>query len=110
LESYSVAPQPASAFFEVGSVVSRVVRLALLVTLFIPAGAGAQNYLASVRGIVSGPTGDPLVGATLTLTREETGETRETVTGADGQFTIVPVAPSTAWSYRRRATRGTSGG
>jgi hypothetical protein len=80
-------------FFRGVDVISRAVRLVFLITLFIPAGVAAQNYLASVRGMVTGPTGDLLSGATLTLTREETGETREAATGADGEFTIVPVAP-----------------
>ena len=87
--------------------ISRAVRLVFLITLFIPAGVAAQNYLASVRGMVTGPTGDPLSGATLTLTREETGETREAATGADGEFTIVPVA-GLSWLSRksRRPSRG----
>jgi Carboxypeptidase regulatory-like domain/TonB dependent receptor-like, beta-barrel len=68
-------------------------RLVILITLLVPTAAMAQTYLATVRGLVTGPTGEPLAGATATLTREETGETRRASSGADGEFTIVPVAP-----------------
>jgi hypothetical protein len=68
-------------------------RLVLLVTLLVPAAAAAQTHLASVRGIVTGPTGDPISGATLTLTRDETGDTRTVTSGPDGDFTVVPLAP-----------------
>jgi Carboxypeptidase regulatory-like domain len=68
-------------------------RLVLLVTLLVPALGGAQTHLASVRGIVEGPTGDPIAGATIMLSRDETGETRTTTSGPDGDFTLVPLAP-----------------
>ncbi|MGH9312728.1 MAG: carboxypeptidase regulatory-like domain-containing protein [Vicinamibacterales bacterium] len=70
-----------------------ITRLLLFVTLLVPAAAAAQTHLASVRGRVTGPTGDPIAGASLTLTRDETGEIRTVTTGPEGDFTLVPLAP-----------------
>jgi hypothetical protein len=70
-----------------------ITRLVLLITFFVPAFGTAQTHLASVRGIVTGPTGDPIAGAPVALTRDETGETRTVTSGSEGEFTLVPLAP-----------------
>jgi outer membrane receptor protein involved in Fe transport len=75
----------------------RGVAIALLLTLVLglvlPAVASAQAGGATLIGRVEDKDGGPLPGATVTVADPETGFTRTTVSGADGNFRIpsIPV-------------------
>jgi hypothetical protein len=66
-----------------------------LVTGWIVAGASAaaQTPHGSLRGIITNEAGAALPGASVELTRVETGERREASAGREGEFTIAPLAP-----------------
>jgi carboxypeptidase family protein/TonB-dependent receptor-like protein len=59
--------------------------LIIVLTAFRPPAA-AQNPTATVRGVVIDQTDARLPGAHLTITREETNETRRTVSDEAGRF------------------------
>src|SRR5271170_3011292 len=72
-----------------------LVRIALVGLL---ASAGfAQGIYATLTGIVSDPTKAVVAGAKVTLTDDQSGSQRDTVTNNDGYFTFasVPVASYT---------------
>ncbi|MFN6201270.1 MAG: carboxypeptidase-like regulatory domain-containing protein [Acidobacteriota bacterium] len=56
-------------------------------------GVLAQNQNGTIRGLVTGPTGEVVAGATVRLVREETGTTRTVRTGANGDYAFTLLAP-----------------
>src|SRR5690606_4356404 len=48
---------------------------------------------ATLEGIVLGADGAPIADGTVTLSEAETGVSRSVITGADGEFRLLAVAP-----------------
>lgn len=69
----------------------RIFSLAVIFLAAIP--VMAQSHRASVRGIVVDPTGAPVRQVTLRITSDTTGESRATVTAADGRFAVAMLPP-----------------
>jgi len=69
--------------------------LALFLLLLVIAAAGilAQTTSGEISGQVVDPTGAAVVGATVTLTNQLTGDTRAAKTQDSGQFAFVDVQP-----------------
>src|SRR5688572_3884849 len=66
-----------------------------LAFVFAVLPAAAQSHLATVRGVLEDPIGAPVPQVSLRVTNESTGESRTTLTDADGRFawaTLVPGA------------------
>jgi hypothetical protein len=59
----------------------------------LAASALAQGGRAELQGVVLDQGKAVLPGVTVTVTHEGTGQTRQAVTGADGQFTIPTLLP-----------------
>ena len=55
--------------------------------------AAAQTTSGTLVGTVYKPTGEPLAGAKVTATNELNGNSRSTVTGADGSYRIPFMPP-----------------
>lgn len=70
-----------------------VVFLAVLTLGFVTASANAQILYGSVVGTVKDAQGASVPGATVTVVNKETNLTRDTVTNAEGGFTITNVLP-----------------
>jgi outer membrane receptor for ferrienterochelin and colicin len=71
-----------------------VLALVILSVSFVPS-ALAQGGRAELQGIVLDQGKAVLPGVTVTVTHEGTGQTRQAITGADGQFTIPTLLPGT---------------
>lgn len=67
---------------------------AILFTIFFTAAAFAQADQARVAGNVTDVNGAVIVGATVKVTNEQTGETRTVTAGDDGAFRVVALKPS----------------
>jgi len=67
--------------------------LLALVTVFLASAAQAQ-YRASIQGVVTDPQGEAVVGATVTLQNEETGQTTTTTSVEGGVFSFTSLPPS----------------
>jgi hypothetical protein len=52
----------------------------------------AQSLFATVTGVVSDPSGAVVPGATVKLINERSGDTRDTITNAEGYFSFASVA------------------
>jgi hypothetical protein len=74
-------------------------RSTIAVLLFI-AAAHAQTVAGVVRGVIADPSGGCVPGATVTLTRQETGAQRSAIGDARGEFTITALPPG---EYRLEA-------
>ena len=56
--------------------------------------AAAQDYTSgAIQGAITGPSGAPVSGATVTLTSLAQGQTRSFVTGPSGNFSAAGLAP-----------------
>ena len=66
----------------------------LFTAILFTTGAFAQADQARVAGNVTDANGAVIVGATVTITNEQTGETRTVNAGSDGTFRIVALKPS----------------
>ena len=76
-------------------------RLGLAIALIFWIGtAHAQTVAGLVRGVIADPSGAPVSGTAVTLTRQETGAQRSAVSDARGEFTIAAVPPG---EYRLEA-------
>jgi len=64
-----------------------------IVAVFLASAAQAQ-YRASIQGVVTDPQGEAVVGATVTLQNEETGQKFTTTSGEDGIFNFNGLPPS----------------
>ena len=62
--------------------------LLAIVALFFAASAYAQRSTGSIRGVVKDATQAVLPGATVTVTNEETGLLRTTVTNTSGVYSV----------------------
>jgi Carboxypeptidase regulatory-like domain len=62
--------------------------------LFLLATAAHAQYRASIQGIVTDPQGEAVVGATVTLTNEETGQKYTTSSGEGGVYNFNGLPPS----------------
>jgi outer membrane receptor for ferrienterochelin and colicin len=60
--------------------------LALPVVAVLPAPAAAQQITSGIDGTVADESGNPIAGATVTITDTRTGATRTITTGANGTF------------------------
>jgi hypothetical protein len=69
------------------------VALTLFVLLLCAGPLVAQTHTGSARGIVTDPRGAVINGATVTLTSDETGETRTATSGGDGEYIISSLRP-----------------
>lgn len=68
---------------------------AILVALFcISSAAFAQADQARVAGTITDTNGAVIVGATVTVTNEQTGEVRTVITTDDGMYRVVALKPS----------------
>lgn len=68
----------------------------LVFVLFILASAiSAQDFRATLEGLVTDPSGAAIPGATVKATNIETNESRETKTTAEGRYTIPYLDPGT---------------
>jgi len=63
--------------------------------LFVGAVAAAQTPTGTIRGQVTDKTGAVIQGASITIIRTSTNESRKTITDPDGRFTIPFVEPGT---------------
>jgi len=64
-----------------------------IVAVFLASAAQAQ-YRASIQGVVTDPQGEAVVGATVTLQNEETGQKFTTTSGEGGVFNFNGLPPS----------------
>src|SRR5438445_3963085 len=64
-----------------------------IVTVFLATAAHAQ-YRASIQGIVTDPQGEAVVGATVTLQNDETGQKYTTTSAEGGVFNFNGLPPS----------------
>src|SRR6266404_4916765 len=62
--------------------------------LFLLATAAHAQYRASIQGVVTDPEGEAIVGATVTLTNEETGQKSTTASGEGGVYNFNALPPS----------------
>jgi carboxypeptidase family protein len=69
------------------------VLVALLSLVLAPSSARAQVLYGSVVGAVKDAQGAAIPAATVVITNKETNSTRETVTGAEGEYTLANVLP-----------------
>ena len=68
---------------------SQFARLTVTATLLLmPCFLFAQSYRGSIRGHVVDPGGSVMAGAKVTARSNDTGLTRETVTGGDGGYVL----------------------
>ena len=67
--------------------------LMLVVSLLAAVPTPAQEATATLRGTVKDPSGGVIAGAAITLTNSQTGVSRQTQAGADGNYTflLVPI-------------------
>lgn len=68
-----------------------VVSLSAAATIATP--AYAQQITSGVEGQVTDANGNPLTGATVTITDERTAQTRTATTSADGSFRVQSLPP-----------------
>ena len=78
------------------SVFSVALLIAIGLMLWAPRQAQAQAT-GSIAGVVTDETGAVIPGVTVTITNSATNQSRTTVTGTDGYYSV-PVAP--AWKVR----------
>ena len=71
----------------------RLVRLLVILTLFVPASAFAQQGTAEVRGRVMDAQEAALPGVTVTVRNQDTGMYRETISTADGTYFVTGIVP-----------------
>jgi len=65
----------------------------VLLMLFLPHPGWAQNFNASVRGVVTDPTGAAIPGAGITLTSASAGAAVQTTSGPDGSYSFANLMP-----------------
>ena len=70
----------------------RVLRV-VLVVFFAAAPSFAQQNTSEIRGRVLDPQQAVLPGVTVTVTNQETGTYRETVSNADGTYFVSALSP-----------------
>src|SRR5262245_15865867 len=73
----------------------RSLLLLLILTTAAPAAVSAQTSSGSIVGRVLDTQGQAVPGATVTLTRQDTRETRTFTSDAVGQFVFAAIEPGT---------------
>lgn len=68
---------------------------AFSICCFLIAEVGAQSGTSSIRGTVSDPQGNPIVGATVSIKAESRGVEKTTTTNESGQYTFASIPPDT---------------
>jgi hypothetical protein len=74
---------------------NRLILITGLICLLSAPVMWAQDYRASISGIVSDPSGAVIPGAAVKAIRIDTNETKEVATTSDGNYTIPYLIPST---------------
>ena len=71
-----------------------------VLVMLLSSSADAQRTNASIRGTISDASGAVMPGASVTVSDEETGLTRTTVTNSDGIYAVgqLPVAGTKSMS------------
>jgi hypothetical protein len=69
--------------------------LIILSILLFASTALSQTHRASIRGRITNQTGNVLAGVSIKIVHEERNETRNTVSDAEGEFTVSQLAPGT---------------
>jgi hypothetical protein len=69
-----------------------ILRFALACALLL-SGAAAQEFRANILGSVLDGSGGAIVGATVVATKDDTNVSRQTVTNAEGMYTLVGLDP-----------------
>ncbi len=69
--------------------------VALLLALMIPQSGDAQVLYGSIVGNVTDSAGAAVAGASVTITHKETGQSRESVTNANGSYDFTTVLAGT---------------
>ncbi len=67
--------------------------ISAVISLVAPHVATAQSWRGIVRGVVLDASGARVAGATLIVTSEATGATREVASGAAGEYAVPALAP-----------------
>ncbi len=75
----------------------------IVLLLLVPATIAAQTHRASVRGTVYDPRQAAIPGASISVTRLETGEVRNVTTSRDGEYAITSL-PAGAYEIKVEAT------
>ena len=75
----------------------------IVLSLLVPATIAAQTHRASVRGTVYDPRQAAIPGASISVTRLETGEVRNVTTSRDGEYAITSL-PAGAYEIKVDAT------
>jgi hypothetical protein len=65
----------------------------IVLSLLLPVSLAAQTHRASLRGTIYDPKAAAIQGATIRLRNIATGETRETTSGAAGEYAISSLQP-----------------
>jgi hypothetical protein len=73
--------------------VVRIVQWALLLIVLVPAGASAQATTGEITGRVEDAAGAVVPGTTVTAQNPDTGFSRTTVTGGEGEYLITLLPP-----------------
>jgi len=73
----------------------RGISVLVLLVLMLAAGAYAQDFRATLTGVVTDPTGAAIPNATVKAINTATNEIKETKTTADGVYTIPYLNPGT---------------
>ncbi len=71
----------------------KIISLSVVVCLLFGAGAYAQDFRANILGQVSDQSRSAIPGATVRATKDDTNVSRETVTNAEGIYTLVGLDP-----------------
>src|SRR5579871_1908853 len=71
--------------------------------------ASGQTVLGTLEGRVTDASGKPIAGANITLTVEETGQKREAVTSADGEYSLTLLPPGPCRLEASKAGFGSHG-
>ena len=74
--------------------------LLILVAEFLPLAGYAQTLHANIRGRIEDESGTPLRDAAVMIINEETGDSRQTSSGTDGEYGFPTLRPG---SYRLEA-------
>jgi hypothetical protein len=70
--------------------------------LFLPTALTAQQATTSLDGVVSDPSGGVVPGASVTIIRQSTNQTLQTVTNGHGEYQFSQLNPGT-WTVTVKA-------
>src|SRR5437667_4291896 len=65
----------------------------VIAAAFLAAISSGQAGDAEISGLIKDPTGSVVAGATATVTNQDSGVTRSTVTGSDGRYRFIALPP-----------------